>query len=132
MWRPDTVGMSQLARTHAIDMNHLSAYTAGDEALMAEIFGLFREQVEMWIKLLTPEAPTGSFRDAAHTLKGSAKGIGAWKLADACAAAEEMSGIDASPAKRAVVVEVIRTELDQVLQDIAVLVHAAALRGLKG
>ncbi len=98
---------------------------------MTEIFGLFREQVQMWAKLLTAEAPAGSFRDAAHTLKGSAKGIGAWKLADACHVAEQLSGLDATPARRAVVVDEIRTQLDQVLQDIAVLVHAATIRTLK-
>lgn len=123
--------MSRLARTNAIDLEHLDAYTAGDEALMDEVFSLFREQVEIWIKLLTPDAPGGSFRDAAHTLKGSARGIGAWKLAEVCAEAEKLSGLDASPAKRAVVVEAIRSELDQVMQDIAVLAHASTMRGLK-
>ena len=120
------------SRTHAIDLEHLSSYTGGDAALMAEIFGLFREQVALWGQLLSPDAPSGSFRDAAHSLKGSAKGIGAWALADVCSIAEQLSGAEASPAKRAVVVHDIRTELDKVLQDIAALVHAGHMRGLRG
>ena len=75
-----------------LDMSHLRAMTGDDEALQAEIVHLFRAQSELWARLLTPDAPLFTWRDAAHTLKGSARGLGLWPLAEACARAEALAG----------------------------------------
>ena len=68
-----------------LDRAHFDAMTGGDNELQLEIIGLFRSQVSAWTQLLTPDA---KWRDAAHTVKGSARGIGLWPLAQACEAAE--------------------------------------------
>lgn len=68
-----------------LDRAHFDAMTGGDGELQSEIIGLFRGQVNAWTQLLTPGA---NWRDAAHTVKGSARGIGLWPLAQACEAAE--------------------------------------------
>ncbi|MDX2276360.1 MAG: Hpt domain-containing protein [Hyphomonadaceae bacterium] len=68
-----------------LDRAHFDAMTAGDAGLQREIADLFRTQVQSWDDALTPE---GDWRRAAHTMKGSARGIGLWPLAQACEAAE--------------------------------------------
>ncbi len=79
-----------MSRDPVIDLQHLALFTAGDAALEREIFALFREQVSQWMRLLEPAGDLESWRAAAHTLKGTAKGVGASRLAEACAAAERL------------------------------------------
>ncbi len=72
------------------DRAHFSMMTGGDLELQGEILQIFRVQADLWARLLIPDAPTPIWRDAAHTVKGSAKGVGFWELADACADAEDL------------------------------------------
>lgn len=81
-----------MSHAAAIDLEHLERFTAGDRALEHEVFRLFREQVHQWLRLLEPDAEESHWRSAAHTLKGTAKGVGAHRLAEACLAAEAVSG----------------------------------------
>lgn len=71
--------MLVLNRTHFDDM------TGADRALQLEVLGLFRAQVDGWRAAMADGA---GWRDAVHTLKGSARGIGLDALAVACEAAE--------------------------------------------
>lgn len=100
-----------------IDMSHLRTMTEGDEAVMAEVFDLFQAQAELWERLLTPDAPLHTWRDAAHTLKGSARGLGLWPLAEACARAEALAGagLKEGPQVQAALAQV-RAELDEALE----------------
>ncbi|WP_174301613.1 Hpt domain-containing protein [Caulobacter sp. S45] len=112
----------------AVDFAHLETYAAHDAALIEEVLGLFRQQAELWMPLLDPARAEG-WRDAAHALKGSALGVGAFAFADACSAAE--AGAQAGAATRAAQLERIRTALDAALHDIAAYRHEQALQGLK-
>jgi HPt (histidine-containing phosphotransfer) domain-containing protein len=56
--------------------------TGGDLELQLELIGIFREQCEIWDRLLTPDSPVDTWRDAAHSVKGSARGLGLWALAE--------------------------------------------------
>lgn len=76
------------------DRTHFAHMTGDDHPLQLEILALFRGQVAAWEALLRPDAPGASWRDAAHTLKGSARGIGLWALAEACETAEAASEAD--------------------------------------
>jgi HPt (histidine-containing phosphotransfer) domain-containing protein len=67
------------------DRQHFDSMTGGDHALQSEVITLFRDQVEGWRQALAGDA----WRDAAHTLKGSARGIGLGELALACEAVEQ-------------------------------------------
>jgi len=116
--------------TGAINFAHLDAYTAGDPGLTEEVLALFEEQASLWMRLLTAEAPADSWRDAAHTLKGAALGIGAEALARVCGVAEQQSGT--TGAARAVLLDPIHAELNAVLADIAAWRHQVALDGLRG
>jgi hypothetical protein len=116
--------------TGAVDFSYLEGYAAGDSALVEEVLGLFREQAEIWVKLLDPAAADEAWRDAAHSLKGSALGIGAGPLARHCEAAERAEGADIG--QRTVLLGHIRLALDATLADIAAYTHEQALRSLKG
>ncbi|MEQ8825771.1 MAG: Hpt domain-containing protein [Filomicrobium sp.] len=74
-----------------LDLAHLGNYTLGDEALKREILDLFREQIKNSLHRLQEAADTGdesAWQMAAHTLKGSARAVGAFRLGSAAAAGE--------------------------------------------
>jgi len=78
-----------------IDLVHLSKYTLGNRALEIELLGIFRAQAQVYLKRLV-EAPTNKeWRDAAHSLKGSARSLGAWTLGQQAEDAELLAGPDA-------------------------------------
>src|SRR5262245_60155904 len=114
----------------AVDFSYLEQYAGGDASLVEEVLGLFREQVQIWLRLLDPGAEDEAWRDAAHSLKGSALGIGAFALAEQCAAAEQAKGADLG--ERTVLVEHVRTAMDAALADIAAYSHEQALKSLRG
>jgi HPt (histidine-containing phosphotransfer) domain-containing protein len=121
--------MARRDLTGAVDFGHLEAYAAGDQQVVDEVLAIFREQAALWLRLLDPAAEGGAWRDAAHTIKGSAMGVGAFALAEACAAAEQAVRADA--VEREVLLERIRDALDLVLADIAAYAHEQALKSLK-
>jgi HPt (histidine-containing phosphotransfer) domain-containing protein len=70
-----------------IDLVHLSRMTLGDRALERDVLALFERQIGFLMQRIEfAEAPVAAA--AAHTLKGSAKGIGAFALARAAAEVE--------------------------------------------
>ena len=74
-----------------VDLNHLARYTGGDQTLNAEILRLFDGQVDELVARLQgilEARDAKSWKVAIHTLKGAARGIGAFGLGDAAAAAE--------------------------------------------
>ncbi len=74
-----------------VDLAHLARYTGGDAALNAEILRLFDNQAsEMVTRLqsILDARDAKSWKEVTHTLKGAARGIGAFSLGDAAAAAE--------------------------------------------
>jgi HPt (histidine-containing phosphotransfer) domain-containing protein len=114
----------------AVDFSHLESFAAGDAVLVEEVLALFREQASLWVRLLDPEGPDEGWRDAAHTLKGSALGVGAFQLAEACSAAEAAAGLDLGG--KAVLLDRVRDALDAALADVAAYRHERALQSLKG
>jgi HPt (histidine-containing phosphotransfer) domain-containing protein len=80
--------MNDAARPSSVDFSHLESYVAGDRAVVREVLSLFSDQARTVLPTLNPAAGGDSWRNAAHSLKGSALGIGAFKLAEVCGAAE--------------------------------------------
>ncbi|MBL8546733.1 MAG: Hpt domain-containing protein [Hyphomonadaceae bacterium] len=68
-----------------LDRAHFDHMTGSDRPLQLEVLGLFRLQVDGWSAAM---ADAQGWREAVHTLKGSARGIGLNALASACEAAE--------------------------------------------
>ena len=70
-----------------IDLVHLSRMTMDDRALEREVLALFDRQMSIMMARIGTSSPDVAAA-AAHTLKGSASGIGAWQVASAAAAVE--------------------------------------------
>lgn len=91
-----------LAGMAVIDLVHLSRQTMGDSVLETELLTLFQRQALQFAERLAQAASEGESKwraDLAHTLKGSARAIGAFKLAQAAEDYEEAlrakaSGVD--------------------------------------
>ena len=74
------------AEHHAIDLIHLRRMTLGDSALEREVLTMFLTQAD---RLLGELAALPSDAGAmAHTLKGSARAVGAFGVADQASALE--------------------------------------------
>ncbi|WP_293382681.1 Hpt domain-containing protein [Phenylobacterium sp.] len=81
-----------------MDFGYLEDFAAGDRRVVGEVLALFLEQAGAWSASLDPAAP--GWRDLIHTMKGASRGVGAFRLGDACASAET-EGPSATPAVRA-------------------------------
>jgi HPt (histidine-containing phosphotransfer) domain-containing protein len=111
-----------------LDLDHLSAMTGGDTELSLEVIGIFREQAQLWSRLLDPRAEARQWADAAHTLKGASLGIGALKLAAACGRAEKAGRSDTapSPAHASVLLGDVKDALGETLEAAARAVYDLA------
>lgn len=115
-----------------LDRDHLDRMTGSDRGLQAEILSLFRHQAELWGRLLDPKAPSDGWADAAHTLKGSARSIGALALAKACQDVEAAGREGAlSQLEVSVKLSAVRDALDATTAEIAKLDHELSLARLR-
>jgi len=65
-----------------VDLVHLARHTLGNRDLEREVLQIFVRQSVLYLDRIRG-AKTGTERQmAAHTIKGSARGIGAWEVAD--------------------------------------------------
>lgn len=71
----------------AIDLVHLGRMTLGEKSLEAEVLALFARQTDMLLARMERASPAAAAAFA-HTIKGSARGIGAWRVAAAAEAVE--------------------------------------------
>ncbi len=117
--------MSRRDLSGAVDFSVLDRMTAGDDAVSEEVLSLFVEQAGMWVGMLDASGP--AWKDACHTLRGAASGIGAHALAETCAAAEQ-----GDPATAPAALDRVRDALDRALADVAAWRHELMLRSLKG
>jgi HPt (histidine-containing phosphotransfer) domain-containing protein len=75
-----------------VDLMHLRRFTLGNEALEREVLELFAEQAPVTLEHMQLARTERAWRDAAHTLKGSAAAIGATAIARTAAEAEQLKG----------------------------------------
>ena len=101
-----------------IDFDHLNQYVGGDISLTKEVFGLFKNQVDMWAKALAADVDDTIWAGLTHSLKGTAKAIGASRLADVCEKAENLIGDNARPAARQVAVEQLEYRISRTMIEI--------------
>src|SRR3569623_24612 len=107
--------------TGAVDFGYLEDYAAGDRGVIEEVLALFREQASIWAPKLDPDGEI--WRDAVHTIKGAARGIGAFRLGAACERAE-LQGPSGQGG--------VRTALDAALFDVAAYAHELELQRIRG
>ena len=77
---------------HPVDLAHLSRYTLGNQALEQEVLELFCTQSVVYLDQLRAAMSDKPWKDIAHSLKGSASAVGAWRVAQAAKRAEELQG----------------------------------------
>lgn len=101
-----------------IDLEHLSRYTAAKPDTTRDLLVIFRDQAGVWLAGMAPRDPA-AWRETAHTLKGAAKAIGAWPLAELCEKAETLappgadSASDTALAAREELLVRLRAEIDR-------------------
>ena len=111
--------------TGAVDFAYLEAYTMNDPAIVEEVLRLFQQQCELWSPLL--DTGHEGWRDAAHTLKGAAAGIGARELSELAGEAEK-GDVEGAAGR----LEKIKTAMNAVLMDVAAYIHGLHLKSLRG
>ena len=104
----------------AIDLDHLSRMTQGERSLEREVLQLFDRQATM-LTVRMREAPPALIAASAHTLKGSARGIGAWRVASAAEAVELAAS---NEAKLENAVQVLGASVNEAKAAIAALLRA--------
>ena len=102
-----------------IDWDHLEKYVVGDDALRDEILTIFVEQAGKLMAQFDADQTDEGWKTTAHTLKGSARGVGAWDLGALCEEAEDVIG--EVPGKR----ETRSALLISIRQKLHATVHAA-------
>jgi HPt (histidine-containing phosphotransfer) domain-containing protein len=96
------------AERRILDLVHLARQTFGDRELERELLVLFEAQCRRLLPVLAGSGPAGERGDAAHTLKGAARAVGAWRIA---AVAEGIEGaLAAGPGSGAVAELVVDLE----------------------
>ncbi len=105
-----------------IDYAFLDRYTGGDNQIRQDVLRIFRSQARLWLAEFDPALPDVSWYALSHSLKGSARGIGAFALADLAETAEAMDhgsqGKEACLAARTAILEDIAEALDEVQAEI--------------
>lgn len=71
-----------------LDERHLRRMTLGDQRLEREVLQVFARQITLMLRRIAGTEPDHAAA-AAHTLKGSASGLGAWRVADAAERLEQ-------------------------------------------
>lgn len=88
-FKPGGEGAAPVKLTNPIDLAHLGEQVMHDASLEREVLALFATQVSS----MTTQLQSANMRERqilAHTLSGSARGIGAFRLADLAEALELM------------------------------------------
>ena len=104
-----------------VDLAHLARYTGGDRTLNAEILRLFDGQVNAMVGELQDilqQCDARKWREVTHTIKGAARGVGAFAMGEAAAAAEPVD-LAANHDRALEVIEALRNEGEAVQAFIA-------------
>jgi HPt (histidine-containing phosphotransfer) domain-containing protein len=107
-------------------MAHLALYTLGHAALEREVLELFCTQSVSYLDQLRAATSHKAWYQAAHALKGSARAVGAWRLARAAEYIEALRE-DSPPELRAAQIQ----ELEASLQEAAAFVASLSDAGRK-
>jgi HPt (histidine-containing phosphotransfer) domain-containing protein len=84
------VGAPALVPEQVVDRSHLGRMTLGDRSLENEVLRLFERQADMLIARMATATPA-NIKALAHTLDGSARGIGAWRVSQAAKVVERVA-----------------------------------------
>ena len=100
---------------HVVDRAHLFRMTLGDHELEAEVLRLFERQTGMLIERMADAKPA-CIKALAHTLDGSARSVGAWRVSQA---AKDVEQAVAAGGDVAQAIKALRASADEALAVIA-------------
>lgn len=83
-------GPADTSSADPIDRSYFARFTMGNAALEREVLELFAAQAPVYLGRLRAARIAKDWKDAAHTIKGSASAIGAWRLARMAEMAEKI------------------------------------------
>jgi len=104
-----------------LDRDHLARMTFGDRGLEREVLQLFDRQSELLLDRMRASEPA-AVATLAHTLKGSAVGIGAARVARAAAEAELVA--QAKPGESSRAIAELAQAVDEARAEISALIRA--------
>lgn len=64
-----------------VDLAYLARFTLANPALEREVLQLFAEHIPRYLRALREARTRKAWSEAAHSIKGSAAAVGAWRLA---------------------------------------------------
>ena len=122
----DAVNVYERAQPEALkvavlDRDHLARMTFGDRSLEREVLQLFDRQSELLLERMRASEPAG-IATLAHTLKGSAVGIGATRVASA--AAEVEATAQAKPGESSRAIDALAQAVEEARAAISALIRA--------
>ena len=79
----ETIGEPAANHLRPVDLAHLARQTFGQRELEQEVLRLFLSHAAIHLARLKAASDPAGRRAAAHFIKGSARGIGAWQVATA-------------------------------------------------
>ena len=82
------------AKTRLSTWNIWGRYTSGDEALRDELLGLFADQLVCQLDLMGGNCTGHDWVIATHTLKGAARAVGAFQIAQTAEALERLDPVE--------------------------------------
>jgi HPt (histidine-containing phosphotransfer) domain-containing protein len=106
----------------AIDRAYLARFTLGNESLAREVLELFAAQAPLYLAALQRASTDREWREAAHTLKGSAAAVGARQLQRLAELAERVGRGPAGAARdaeRELAIAVIKEAMTAACREIA-------------
>jgi HPt (histidine-containing phosphotransfer) domain-containing protein len=114
------VDPTPLSGDRPIDDIHLFRMTLGDHHLEHEVLRLFDRQIELLLARME-NAEADAVATLAHTLKGSARGVGAWDVARSAEAVEaavaQGAGVPEACARLAVATAAVREAIAEILNE---------------
>jgi HPt (histidine-containing phosphotransfer) domain-containing protein len=87
----DLLGGGSDSESNVIDEEHLGRMTLGDRGLERDLLQLFVRQSAMIVDRISGQ-DCAAMADAAHTIIGSARSIGVWRVAKAAEQLERVVG----------------------------------------
>lgn len=88
-----------------VDLVHLARHTLGNRDLEREVLQIFVRQSAIYLDRIQGAKSGSEQQMAAHTIKGSARGIGAWEVAECADALENAASTPAALSQLAEAVE---------------------------
>ena len=104
-----------------VDLAHLARYTGGDKSLNAEILRLFDGQISEMVgqlQSILEQRDPKKWRQVTHTIKGAARGVGAFGMGQAAADAEPVDPVS-HPDQAGQALEVLKVQGEAVQAFIA-------------